>query len=179
MKKVLLIAGLLFTGLMSAQELESKVIEIAKANDTYYEPGTTRLVKEVSIEQSENNFYKDIDSDKIALKEALAETTKIADQAKKENDADTYQVWSFKKERLEKFAKANKNDVDYKVLEHKYTSRNPQNSYKVNKVTSYFFFDGNNNYLGNVDSKTYDECTVKFDKSETQRYEAMLFEIKH
>lgn len=181
MKTLLSLALLLCTlnGFAQMQSLEARVIEIAKADNTYYEPGTTTLVKTVSVQQSEENFFKDIDAEKIALAEALKETVKIIDQARKDNDLNTCRVWEFKKKRLEKLTKANKTDTDYIIYEHKYTTRNPDNSYSISKATSYYFFDGNNNFIGSVDSKTFDDCTVNFYKSDTQRYEAMMFEMKH
>lgn len=179
MKVYLAIAVLLLTSLSYGQELEGKVIELARADRNYLEPGTTKVVKVVSIQQSENNFYKDIDADRVALTEALVMCNKIIEQARKENDTDTYQVWAFKKERLEKFLKADKQAVDYKVLEHNYTFRNPAKGNTVTKATSYYFFDGSNNFIGSVDAQTYDDATIKFYKTDTQRYEAMLFEMKH
>lgn len=174
MKKILLAAALLLTLFAQGQQLEQKVIELAKADRAYSAPVSTTVVEEIKIQRSIDNFFKDIHVEKIELAEALENTSNVIAEAKAKNDQDTFKVWSYKKERLEKFkAAADKEAIDYRIVKHSYKSTDGKT------IANFYFFDGHDNFIGSIGYDDYAAASFKFRESYTQAFELIMFGFKY
>lgn len=160
-------------------QIENNIKQNAAGMDISYKPLQTDTLAIVDVKTSLKNYSTilKIDGNQQSLKNSLQEIDKIILEAQDENDADIYHLWSFRKLRLASLLSKDSNQIDYKVIKHKYSIKNPLLNDAIIIVTNFYFFDGSNKLIGKVSDMDMNTYAKQFFRFDYEKYEVALFDI--
>lgn len=158
------------------EQIEASVIENAMGNDLNYTPIEIKEVTKITY-----NDYFDMVKTMLNTDEDIDKTVDrvqyIVDKARDENDGNTFHVWNFNLEGLNKYKSASdKNSTDVKVYEHTYSIINPMFDNQKVTVVNYYFFDSSDKLLGKVSETDMKDFKKEFVMSDKLPYMVAYYE---